>query len=456
METIISEIATVFINNMINILTKGGKIEEIEVSALREAKDCAAKVMGVYAQAVDSAIVADKASRRETGYSIERRGDVRRFQSLVGEVSYRRTYFKKVSGGYEYLTDTVLGMRARRRVSDRLSLELVEAAKEMSYEKASNYIADSRISRQTVMGMLRKSEAAKIHVEKEQWVPELHIDADEAHVTMRGGTNSIVPLISVYEGIETKGKRTYCKNVFHISEYGKTPDELWEQVLSEIERRYDLTGTKIYLHGDGAEWIKHCQDWLPQAVFVLDKYHKNKAIKGMTADLDKEQRKLFDAAIREAMTGEDLQLFGELTRVLCAEHPDRAEKIRGNAAYLENHIEGISICAQDYRANNGGCAEPHVSHVLSARLSTRPMAWSKETLTQFAPILASGQVILKEGKSAPPELAEPLVMTAAQVNRHFRNHTRKWSTGMPHPDAIGTLPITGKVTGTQVLLKLLS
>jgi len=51
-----------------------------------------------------------------------------------------------------------------------------------------------------------------------------------------------------------------------------------------------------------------------------------------------------------------------------------------------------SICAMDTGANNGGCTEPHVSHGLSSRLSSRPMAWSKTTLQKLAPVLAVGKV----------------------------------------------------------------
>ena len=456
METILTEIAGKFINNMVEILSKGGNFEEIEEEALRESKECAAKIMGVYAETVDEAIVLDKASRREAGYAVERCGDERKLQSLVGEVSYGRTYFKKASGGYEYLTDTALGIGSRSRLSDGLSLALVQAAKDMSYGKSSTYVAYGGVSRQTVMGRIRQSDAVKNPAEKRRWVPELHIDADEARVTMRGGKNSEVPMISIYEGIGVQNKRTFCKSVFHISEYGKTPDELWEQALTEIELRYDLAGTKVYLHGDGANWVNVGLEWLPQATFVLDKYHKNKAIKCMTAGLDKDRRKHFDKAIREALSGEDLQFFGELAQVLSAEHPDRADKIQESAGYLESHVSGISICEKDTSANNGGCTEPHVSHILSSRLSTRPMAWSKKTLIRLAPILAARQATLQKTQPAKQELPKPLVKTAAQANRIFRKRYHKWSAGMPHPDAIGTLPISGKVTGTQVILKLFS
>jgi len=453
-KTIISDIAENYIKNIIEILSRGENVEEVEVAALREAKECAAKVIGVYAETVDAAIVEDKASRREAGYSVERHGDIRRFQSLVGEISYERTYYKKASGGYEYLTDTVLGIEPRSRLSDGLSMALVNAAREMSYSKASKHIANGGVSRQTVMGRIRQSCVVENPVEGRHCIPELHIDADEAHVTMRSGRKSEVPLISVYEGIETKGKRTSCKNIFHISEYGKTPDELWEQALTEIERRYDLTDTKVYLHGDGANWIKVCYDWLPQAIFVLDKYHKNKAIKVMTAGLDKDARKTFDAAIRGALSAEDIQFLGELAQVLCAEQPERTDKIQESAGYLEHHVGGISICEKDPGANNGGCTEPHVSHILAARLSTRPMSWSKQTLMQLAPILATKQMTLRKTQLEKPLLPKPLVKTAAQANRTFRKVNHKWSAGMPHPDAIDTLPINGKVSGTQVILKL--
>lgn len=450
MKTIVTEIAENFINRIVSLMTEGEKsFAEIEETAFHEAKSCAAKLMGTYAESVDAEIAADKAGRREMGCSVQRKGDERRLQTLVGEVSYRRTYYKKAAGGYEYLTDTVLGIEQHDRVSGGLSLALATAAKDMSYAKSSRYVSGGEISRQTVMGRVRRSRAAdSISVEMRR-VPELHIDADEAHVTLCNGKKSEVPLISVYEGIECHGKRHYCKNVMHISEYGKTPDELWEQALTEIERRYDLSDTKIYLHGDGANWIQTGFEWIPGAVFVLDKYHKNKAIKMMTAGLLKEDGKLYDREIRWALNHEDLRFFDELTISICCEMPEREEKILSAAGYLKRFVKGISVCKSDLEANNGGCTEPHVSHVLSARLSGRPMAWSRTTLKRLAPMLASGQVVLCDKDENLP-LPNPLRKAAASASKAFR----RGAAGLPHPDSIGRLPINGQVNGTQKIIKL--
>jgi hypothetical protein len=448
-EKIITEIAGDFINKLINIFVEGGSFAQVEPVVHREVKSCAAQVLSVYAESVDRAIVADKAARRETGYAVERRGDERRIQTLFGEVCFRRTYFKKASGGYEYLTDTALGVDKGGRISEGLSLSLVKAAKDISYGKASAHIAEGGISRQTVMRKVRQSFAEENPHSGRRRAPELHIDADEAHITLRGGKKSEVPLISVYEGIERRGKRHFCKNVFHISEYGKSPDDLWEQALTEIEARYDLTAAKIYLHGDGGHWIRTGLEWFPTAAFVLDKYHKNKAIKNMTAGLSIAGQRLFDAAIRDSLASGDTDCFDRHTARLCRALPGRAKIILDNAEYLKKFIAGISICQKDPCANNGGCTEPHVSHILSARLSSRPMAWSKRTLKKLTPVLAAGNVAF-QAKQEAPELPRPLRKAAVSANKAFR----RAAAGLPAPDAIGTLPLSGKVTGTQKILKL--
>ena len=449
MENIITEIAQKFIKNICEELCAGKSITEIEPKMLAEAKKCATELTSAYISAVDTQILVQKSARRESGHSVYRRGDERKQQTAFGEVRYNRTYYKKASGDYEYLTDTFLGINSRKRVSEGLSLSLASAAKDMSYQKATNHLTSGEISRQTVMSRVRKSNGVTEKPTDKRRVPELHIDADEAHISLCGGKKSEVPLISIYEGIESHGKRNKCKNVFHISEYGMKKDDFWERAATEAESRYDLTDTKIYIHGDGASWIQTGFEWFPSAIFVLDKYHKNKAIKAMTAGLDNESRKLLDKEIREALNFEDLRLFDELTWSLCDQMPWREEKIIESAGYLKRFVHGISICVKDPCANNGGCTEPHISHVLAARLSSRPMAWSRQTLKKLAPMLAAGKISFEEKEQATT-LPASLRNVEVNVNKAFRRD----AAGLPSPDYIGILPISGKITGTQKILKM--
>ena len=442
----IAQIGTDFINNLLDYFSDAQGILPIErmerdLTPIIQAAVC--DIISRYYQEVDAQLLADKPGRREAGYAVERHGDQRRVLTMIGELNFERTYYSHRDGTHAYLLDMAAGLENYARISGGVSVAVTGSACEMSYAKSSEHETGGAVSRQTVMNQVRKCSAVQPPEppEKRQ-VAVLHIDADEDHVTMRGGKNSVVPLISVYEGIEKKGKRGICTNVFHISEYGKSTEELWEQALSEVESRYDLSSTRIYLHGDGAAWIKQGLEWFPRAIYVLDKYHKNKAITAMTAGLDKETRKFFREQIRYALVNRDSRFLFELSDSLASQLPEREKTIRETADYLNNHIDGVAICHEDPEANNGGCTEPHVSHVLSSRLSNRPLAWSTETLTQLAPMLANGgDVELLRQQPKPQER----ILTKA--TRAACRKIKKIQFA-PDPDSIGTLrpQNTGKIT----------
>ena len=152
----------------------------------------------------------------------------------------------------------------------------------------------------------------------------------------------------------------------------------------------------------------------------------------MTAGIENKYRNIFDKEIREALNEENLELYEQLTGSLIMQNPDRGEMISQNAAYLQRIVKGISICKKDEQANNGGCTEPHISHVLSARLSSRPLAWSETTLKHLAPILAAGNLTLKH-RSTENEQPVALRKAAARASKAFLRATE----GLPSPNSIG-------------------
>jgi hypothetical protein len=453
----ISQIGTDFITNLVQYFSNDGDvltIAQMEKDLTPLLKETVCKISSQYLEEVDERLRSDKKGRKDAGYVVERRGDARTLLTAFGQLSYGRTYYSRRDGGYEYLVDTAIGIDKNDRISNGVSVALVGAACDMSYSKSSEYTIDGAVSRQTVMNQIRDREAAKPPVVQERrTVPFLHIDADEAHVTLVGGKKSIVPLVSVYEGVGRKGVRGYCKNIFHISEYGKKAEDLWIQVLDEIMARYDIEETRIYIHGDGAKWIKTGLEWLPGAILVLDKYHKNKAITAMSAGLDKEARKVFNREIHFALNDNDSHFFMELANSLIFQLPNRKDNIINAATYLHNHIDAIYVCSVDSEANFGGCTEPHVAHILSRRLSSFPLAWSEESLKQLAPMLANGGNIAQETKSHTRAVERLL----KRATRGARKAIKKIKFA-PDPDAIGNLmPLrTGKVTPLYRTLKSIS
>ena len=435
MERIINEV-TEKLNREIKefFLGKQADVSTAEAYFGSRIAEAVLELLRTYYEKCDQELLADKAGRKQAGLSVERHGDKRELLTQLGRLEYERTYYKKASGGYEYPVDKIAGIEAYERVSSSIGLSLVEASLEMSYGKASEYVTGKQVSRQTVMNKLRAARPRQEPVTYRA-VRELHIDADEDHVHLQTGKSTIVPLISVYEGVEHQGKRGVCKNIFHISEYGKSPSLLWEEVSDELERRYDLSNTRIYLHGDGAPWIKEGLDYLPNCEFVLDRYHKNKAIKRALSGIDRLAGSQYEFHIRKALDEGERSKLLSIRNTLLRRYPDREKTIRENIDYLLNNFDAISITKRDEASLNGGCTEPHVSHVLSARLSSRPMGWSKKTLRRLVPLLAAGTAAFEEPKKQSKHYLSAAVFLKTTEKRFLPN-----TTGLADPDKAVSFP----------------
>lgn len=389
---------------------------------------------------MDEALRTDKLKLRENGLAVVRKNDPREILTTFGSVCYRRTYFRMKSGEYVYPIDIAAGVEPYQRLSDGVSEALVEASRSVSYAKSAQSVAQGQVSPQSVMRKIRECSVPDTPEAGDKPKPAtLHIDADEDHITLRGGKKAIVPLVSVYEGIEKRGKRGICRNAFHIARYGEKTEELWEEVLTEMEKRYDLSQTSLYLHGDGANWIRTGLEFLPNCVFVLDPYHKNKALRQAVGGLEEKQAEKCRKKLYEVLKGGEKERFASLAETL--RETQSAKSAKEALKYLCNQFDAIHIRFIDPETRNGGATEPHISHILSSRLSSRPRAWSEETLRHFVPLLASGRFLLKkEGDDSPQNPLKP-------ANRKKKNKTIPFSLGLPDPDRAVSLPArSGKVT----------
>lgn len=405
--------------DLMNFFSRSPRIEEVEEFSWSRLKQVAVKLTEAYAEEIDIALYEDKAGRKAAGLAVERKGNKRTLLTDIGEISYKRTYYAQRDGTFDFPVDQVLGIDAYQRVSDRVLLKLTGEVKEGSYSKASKIVAEGNLSRQTVMNAVRRCQAAERKKLEPRHVPVLHIDADEDHVSLQNGRTQIVPLVTVYEGIEKIGEgklpRHRCINAFHYSAC-KTGEEFWDDVYEQIVSRYDLSGTQIYLHGDGAGWIKQGLEYLPNSTFVLDSYHKNKAKKMMFAGCRSNEAQAEKGRIVSALRYGNADALIEAGNRLIKLHPERQKRIVEGMGYLYQNLDAIAIRYRDPEARNGGATEPHVSHVLSRRLSSRPMGWSMKTLEHLVPILASEtfELIPRVRRENSPECLNTAVKTAAE------------------------------------------
>jgi len=122
-------------------------------------------------------------------------------------------------------------------------------------------------------------------------------------------------------------------------------------------------------------------EFLPKSVFVLDLFHLDKYLVAALGR-DSDGYKEIWAALGE---GDEVKVQALLTKVgKAAASPARKKAVRACRRYIRQNWEGIMAYKLYPEAQLGVSAEAHVSHLYSARLSSRPMAWSTRGVDRMA------------------------------------------------------------------------
>ena len=263
---------------------------------------------------------------RKQSYYVEHKEDHRTLLTRFGNLEIKRAYYSsKQDGKGVYLLDKYIGLDSNEKVSLAAKAHVLREAVETSYRKGGEEacLTDDVVTKQTVKNLIHDLEVEMPEEipEKKKQIKTLHIQADEDHVAL--------------QFYRKKGD-------LQISENGRKSNTvmpklilLYEDIMEEGKpgsKRYRLTG-KHYFGGvyEGAE------------------------------------------------ANEDLEEVERLLRKCGANAvtPGKQKEIEACQKYIQNNWLGIIVRYDDAGADWGCSAEGQISHVLSARESSRPMGWSK-------------------------------------------------------------------------------
>ena len=227
--------------------------------------------------------------------------------------------------------------------------------------------------------------------EKKQ-VKRLYIEADEDHIALQfkkkkgeikrfkgyKDNHQIIKLIYLHEGYEGEGKRKKRKQIKYVGGLftGKENEELWKKVKDDIERTYETERLeKIYFQSDGGSWMKKGVEMLG-AEFVLDGFHIKKYVKKLSRELGKEES---EKDIMNYLEKGKRKKLEEWVKQNVQEMDERKRKqVEESLNYIQKNWKGIRKRIKKEEGILGSSTESHVSHVLSARMSSHPMGWSKK------------------------------------------------------------------------------
>ena len=455
MEEIIRYLTENFIKNLENLQMElykhPGDLAGFVTKTRKETDDFGRKFVQTMIQELNDRI--REMPERKRNWYVERKGDPKTLTTSLGDIIFFKTlYTSKRERNEEgkaltcYLVDKVLNLNPNQTMTEDALANVLREAVQTSYRKGGEAASPKGITKGTVKDILHRIQFPpnfRIPMVKKV-VDYLYIDADEDHYHLqfqcqkgdlvrtesgRKCNGAISKMIYVFEGIEPeapKSKRNRLINPHYFCR-GEAQDnkELWKEVFAYIEATYDTEKIKrIYINSDGGNWIRNGYRGLSDVTFVLDEFHLRKYIFKLTQHMKDSicdaKKELYDCIRHE--TKEEFLVIAERLR-WCAKTKEDLKRINDAASYIASNWTAAKLRLSKRDGVVGCSAEGHVYHLLSSRMSTLAMGWSRHGGSQMAHLREyyyNGGDMLELAKYQKETLplaagAEDVVLSASQM-----------------------------------------
>lgn len=358
-----------------------------------------------------------KDSKKRLGKWVVEKDSQKQLITSLGTVHFTKTLFtNKETNEMAYLLDEILGLEKHERMTEDAVAAMLEEAVQTSYRRGGEESClTGNVSKQTVKSKLHELKFPKNteQPEKKKEVEYLYVEADEDHISLQfrekkgdltqneqnqKNNCQIAKLVYVHEGLEPeapKSKRYKLVNPYYFSSIcdGKGNEEFWDEIYEYIENHYDLRKIKkIYLNADGGSWIDTAKSRISGITYVLDEFHLQKYLIKMTShmkDSTEDALKELRTAIRTGNREKFKEIAERLKNALPEERMESGSlNIDKSREYILSNWGAARVRLKHTDGTIGSSTEGHVSHVLSSRMSSRPMGWSKKGAGKMAQLRA--------------------------------------------------------------------
>ena len=401
---------------------------------------------------------------RKKHWNIERY-DTKQLITSLGTVTFGKTLFvDKETGKSAYLLDRMMGIEKHERFTEDAIANLLEEAVQTSYRRGGEAASlEDDVSKQAVMKKIHALEFPMddSKPEKKKVVEYLYIEADEDHIALQfnkrkgdleistnGRKNNCVisKLVYVHEGLkpesiinagtedERNSKRWELISPHYFCRVcnGKENELYWDEIFNWINNHYDLAKIKkIYLNADGGSWIQAGPKRIDGITYVLDEFHLQKYVTKLTSHMldsvDDARNEIYQA-LRKDKKKEFIEITERLKDAL--KNPETGEKrINESRDYILNNWTAARLRLKRVEGVIGSSTEGHVYHVLSSRMSTRPMGWSVVGASKMSELRAyylnGGDMLelvrYQEKEVAMAAGAEEQILLSSEIIRRERN-----------------------------------
>src|SRR5690625_1601925 len=330
MNIIIQQVVEIIIDyvnlNMETLLKEGKGISDFIVNLKNVLDEVGILLTSGVIEEVEKRVKEDP--NRISDWIVKSKDNIKSLATIFGEIKYKRSYYQnKKTGEYKYLVDEILGIKPHDKMDISLKAKLIEEAIDSPYRKSGQKVSDSlELTGQTVMNSIRELGPVENNT-----VPIKEKNKEVKLLFIEADEDHV----SLQNGKNIEPKLVYVHE--GRKKVGKN--------------RYKLINKRVF-----SGVYKSSEDlWLEVADYIDEAY-----------DLDKIEK---------------IYLSGD-----GASWIKTKESVRDCRRYILNNWEGIK---PQYNDDYIGCSsEGHVSHILSDRLSLRPLGWCVEGVDQMSRLRA--------------------------------------------------------------------
>lgn len=320
----------------------------------------------------------------------------RTIMTIFGEITYHKTIY---SHKYNYTSfcfiDDYLGLKKYDYFDPYIKATALDYASKYPCTKVAKMINDlignriklsdpfQFISKQTIRNIILSSTISNPVLKQLETKEDLYIMADEKFIATQNNNKEdvMVKEIVTFDGRFIKNGRTSLLNKHTFASFNS--NKCVTDCLDYLFYVYDMDKIKnIYVMGDGASWIKNLKydfkvNSFTNVSFNLDKFHFKQAIHHIA--LDENIEHYLSSYVINNRKNDFIQCCDSLIHAF----PHRLDTITQKKDYILNNWNYII----NLYKNHLKCPmESQISHTLADLFSSRPKAYSLNTLSKLLPL----------------------------------------------------------------------
>lgn len=333
-------------------------------------------------------------AERKSNYYINKSNVQRTLITIVGEISFKRTYYKsKHSNKKFFYIDEMFDLPKYDHYDPIVKGFAIQNAIETSQAQSSRTTAamineikfllnDSSIAsipRQSIYNWIKEWHTPEVVPESVETPETLYVMADEKYIGAQDIEKDImVKCFVTFEDVKPVGSgRRALMNRTVFSCYDSNA---WPKFMDFIAKRYDFSKIKnIRLLGDGGTWIKSGiselrLDQANKVKFYLCEFHFKQAIHHITTD--ENERKELISIFKNKKKKDFITKVEEIIE----NNSNRENIIRKKLDYILNNYTAIKSMLE---LKIGSSMESHISHLIASIFASRPKGFSTKRIHQY-------------------------------------------------------------------------